>query len=172
MLDALRCRFEANRERHEGLSWDDVEQCLAGNPSALETLRIMEETGGEPDALLFPNGSIALCDCSKESPSGRRSLCYDEAARAGRKRNPPRSSAEEQARHMGAYVMDEAQYRYLQTLGEFDLKTSSWISTPAEIRKLGGALFCERRYGAVFTFHNGADSYYGSRGWRAVLILR
>ncbi len=172
MLDTLRCRFEGNMSRHEGLGWDDVEKHLANNLSALEALRLMEETGGEPDIVLFPNGSIALCDCSKESPSGRRSLCYDEAARANRKKNPPHSSVEEQARRMGVHVMDEAQYRHLQTLGEFDLKTSSWISTPEDIRKLGGALFCERRYGAVFMFHNGADSYYGARGWRAALILR
>lgn len=172
MLGMLRRRFEENMSRHEGLSWDGVEKHLASDPSALRVLEMMEETGGEPDIIQFPGSMLAFCDFSKESPAGRRSLCYDEAARTGRKKNPPRSSVEEQAREMGACVMDEAQYRYLQTLGEFDTKTSSWISTPSDIRNRGGALFCERRYGSVFTFHNGAESYYGSRGWRAVFVLR
>lgn len=118
MLDTLKCRFAENMSRHDGLSWDDVEQCPAGDPTALEAFRLMEETGGEPDIILFPDGLIALCDCSEESPSGRRSLRYDEAARADRKKDPPRSSVEEQSRHMGVRVMGEARYRHLQTLGE------------------------------------------------------
>ncbi len=131
----------------------------------------MEESGGEPDIIAFDreSGEIVFCDCSKESPAGRRSLCYDEAALQKRTKNPPIGSAMKQAQDMGVEMMDEQLYRKLQTLEEVDLKSSSWIATPDEIRNLGGALFCERRYGVVFTFHNGADSYYSVRGWRGVL---
>ena len=131
----------------------------------------MEESGGEPDVIGMDEntGEILFADCSKETPSGRRSICYDRKARESRKKNPPAFSAEEQAEAIGIALMNEEMYRRLQTLGEFDLKTSSWIATPASIREKGGALFCERRYGAVFTFHNGADSYYSVRGWRGYI---
>lgn len=172
MLSILKERFDAHPERHPDVDWTDVEARLRANPDALETLRRMEETGGEPDMIGYAgDGRLLFCDCAKESPAGRRSLCYDEAALRARKKNPPAGSAELQARETGAALMPEALYRRLQTLGEFDLKTSSWIATPEEIRAKGGALFCERRYGVVFTFHNGADSYYSVRGWRGYLCV-
>ncbi|MDO4807805.1 MAG: DUF4256 domain-containing protein [Coriobacteriales bacterium] len=130
----------------------------------------MEQSGGEPDVIVC-DGRLLVCDCSKESPLPRRSLCYDEEARLSRKKNPPESNAVEEAAGMGLRLMTETEYRHLQTLGEFDLKTSSWVLTPEGIRALGGAIFCERRYGAVFTFHNGADSYYRVRGFRCTLEL-
>ena len=171
MLETLKTRFLENERRHPGLRWDDVESRLRADPRALETLRRMEESGGEPDVIGLAEEGAALlfCDCSAESPSGRRSLCYDEQALKKRSKNPPAGSAEHQAREMGVELMSEALYYRLQDLGEFDRKTSSWILTPEEIRRQGGALFCERRYGRVFTFHNGADSYYSVRGWRGVL---
>ena len=173
MLAVLKKRFEENRNRHPELDWASVEERLLANPDALEVLRRMEESGGEPDTIgLAPDGvRIIFCDCAKESPAGRRSLCYDEEALAKRSKNPPADSAVRQARETGVSLMTEELYRRLQETGEFDLRTSSWIETPERIRKLGGALFCERRYGTVFTFHNGADSYYSVRGWRGVLFV-
>jgi hypothetical protein len=171
MIAVLKERFEAHITRHPDLEWTYVENRLNSNKDALTVLGRMEESGGEPDVIAFDreSGEIIFCDCSKESPAGRRSLCYDEAALQKRTKNPPIGSAMKQAQDMGVEMMDEQLYRKLQTLEEVDLKSSSWIATPDEIRNLGGALFCERRYGVVFTFHNGADSYYSVRGWRGVL---
>jgi len=173
MLSILKERFMDNPTRHVDVSWDEVEAALRIHPEALRSIEAMEETGGEPDVIGRDqtSGQILLCDCSRESPAGRRSLCYDDEALRRRKKNPPRGSALEQASRMGIELMDEKEYRRLQELGEFDLKSSSWISTPQEFRSLGGALFCERRYQRVFVFHNGADSYYSSRGWRGILRL-
>ena len=173
MIEILRKRFEENMDRHPDLNWDDVTTRLQGNANALQTLERMEETGGEPDTIGIDEatGKLIFCDCSKETPGSRRSLCYDEEALMKRKKNPPAGSVEAQAKEIGVELMNEELYRRLQTLGEFDLKTSSWIETPDSIRKLGGALFCERRYGAVFTFHNGADSYYSVRGWRGYVLI-
>ena len=173
MLDILKKRFLDNRQRHPGLSWEWVESRLRENEAALTILQRMEESGGEPDAIGYLPGTdrLLFCDCAKETPAGRRSLCYDEEALKKRVKNPPAGSAERQAREMGVELLTEELYYRLQELGEFDLKTSSWIATPAEIRRLGGALFCERRYGRVFTFHNGADSYYSVRGWRGYLAV-
>lgn len=170
-LDLLRRRFDERPELHPGVTWEYVEQRLADHPGTLEVLASMEETGGEPSAVLVDekSGEVVFCDCSKESPAGRRSLCYDDEALRKRKRNPPSRSAMDQAQEMGVELMDEELYRTLQTRAEFDTKTSSWILTPEDVRQRGGALFCERRYGRTFTFHNGADSYYGVRGWRGVL---
>ena len=171
MLEILKTRFQENMARHPGLEWASVAQRLRADPAALEALRRMEASGGEPDTIGFADDGATLifCDCAKESPAGRRSLCYDDAALLKRAKNPPAGSAVAQAEAMGVQLLTEALYRRLQALGEFDLKTSSWIATPDAIRSLGAALFCERRYGAVFTFHNGADSYYSVRGWRGYL---
>ena len=171
MTEILKNRFFQNMTRHPDLGWEFVETRLNENKEVLEVLRLMEESGGEPDIISIDetSGKYIFCDCSRESPAGRRSLCYDDAALRKRTKNPPAGSAVEQAREMGVSLMTEALYRRLQELGAFDLKTSSWIATPDEVRKLGGALFCERRYGRVFTFHNGADSYYSVRGWRGCL---
>lgn len=168
LLSALERRFTAHAARHPGIRWESVLARLDGNASALKVLRAMEETGGEPDvtAVDKKTGRITFTDCSAESPSGRRSLCYDRAALDARKEAKPKSSAMELAAKIGIRILDEAEYRALQQLGEFDLKTSSWILTPAPIRKLGGALFCDRRYDQVFTYHNGAQSYYASRAFR------
>ena len=173
MFDILKKRFYENMTRHPDLDWESVEARLRENADAAGILERMEESGGEPDTIGFDNktGLLIFCDCSKESPAGRRSLCYDDEALEKRKKNPPAGSAVNAARETGAALMTEEMYRRLQTLGEFDLKTSSWIATPPEIRQRGGALFCERRYGAVFTFHNGADSYYSVRGWRGYLLV-
>ena len=166
MLELLKARFRENKNLHIELNWLDVEKRLLERPASLEILRRMEESGGEPDAIGYDEntGKLIFCDCSKESPSGRRSLCYDEKALQRRTKNPPSGSAEQKAKEIGISIMTEELYRRLQSLGEFDLKTSSWIATPDDIRGKGGALFCERRYGTVFTFHNGADSYYSVRG--------
>ncbi|MDO4807025.1 MAG: DUF4256 domain-containing protein [Coriobacteriales bacterium] len=173
MLDTLKDRFGRHPQRHEGISWDEVEASLKQHPEALDSLMAMEESGGEPDVIgRDPNtGCILICDCSAETPAKRRSLCYDDEALRKRKRNPPKGSASEQATQMGISLMSEDEYYHLQELGEFDLKTSSWIATPPQIRARGGALFCEKRYGRTFTFHNGADSYYAARGWRGILRL-
>jgi hypothetical protein len=171
MLNILKERFEKNPARHPDLDWARVEACLRQNADALAALTRMEESGGEPNVIGFAEGGLLFCDCAKETPAGRRSLCYDEAARLERRKNPPAGSAEQQAREMGVRLLTEALYFRLQELGEFDLKTSSWIETPEEIRRKGGALFCERRYGRVFTFHNGADSYYSVRGWRGYILV-
>ena len=167
----LRRRFDERPELRPGVTWEYVEQRLADHPDALEVIARMEETGGEPAAVLVDekSGELVFCDCSKESPAGRRSLCYDDEALRKRKRNPPAGSAIAQAQELGVELMGEELYRMLQQRMEFDTKTSSWVLTPDDVRQRGGALFCEHRYGRTFTFHNGADSYYGVRGWRGVL---
>jgi len=170
MLETLKKRFLENPARHPGLEWAQVQQRLT--EAALRTLAGMEETGGQPDTIgLDGQGRLIFCDCSGETPAGRRSLCYDDAALAKRRANPPVGSAQAQAAALGVSLMPEDMYRRLQETGEYDLKTSSWIDTPPSIRSRGGALFCERRYGAVFTFHNGADSYYSVRGWRGYFVI-
>ena len=173
MLDILKKRFLDNMERHPELSWELVESRLRQNEAALTALLRMEESGGEPDTIGYLPGTdrLLFCDCAKETPAGRRSLCYDEEALKKRTKNPPSGSAQQQAREMGVELLTEELYYRLQDLGEFDLKTSSWIATPPALRRLGGALFCERRYGRTFTFHNGADSYYSVRGWRGYLLV-
>ena len=173
MLAILKQRFAENGSRHPDLDWAEVDLRLKENPDALAVLRRMEDSGGEPDVIGFaPDGEkLLFCDCAKETPVGRRSVCYDEEARAGRSKNPPADSAIRQAREMGVELLTEELYQRLQQTGEYDLKTSSWIRTPQPVRKLGGALFCERRYGRVFTFHNGTDSYYSVRGWRGFVCV-
>ncbi len=171
LLRTLEARFEENLHRHEGLAWADVQARLEGNPGALKSLREMERTGGEPDVVGRDGktGQYTFCDYSAESPAGRRSLCYDREARESRKKHPPEGSAVEMAAAMGIDLLTEEKYRELQQLGEFDTRTSSWIKTPSNVRALGGALFCDRRYGKVFVYHNGADSYYAARGFRGLL---
>ncbi|MFO1369447.1 MAG: DUF4256 domain-containing protein [Marinagarivorans sp.] len=171
LLATLEQRFLKNMARHPSLKWDALHAKLIGNESALAALTSMEETGGEPDVIGFDAASqqYIFCDCAAESPTGRRSLCYDQAALDTRKENKPKGSACALAAEMGIELLTEEEYRTLQTLGEFDKKTSSWITTPASVRNLGGALFCDRRYGQVFTYHNGAESYYAARGFRGVL---
>ena len=173
LLAVLRQRFEQHPQRHDGLSWPAVAERLAAAPAALTTLAAMEATGGEPDVVVLgaPAGSLVFCDCSAESPGGRRSLCFDPEALDARKENKPAGSALGMAREIGVELLDEDQYRALQRLGEFDLKTSSWLATPAPVRALGGALFGDRRYGRVFTYHNGVQSYYAARGFRGLLRL-
>ena len=172
MIKILKERFEKNMNRHPDIAWDQVEARLRENPEVLEKLRKMEETGGQPDVIgTDENGKFIFCDCSPETPAGRRSLCYDDEALRKRTKNPPASSAMHQANEMGIELLDEEMYSKLQELGQFDLKTSSWIATPEKFRKLGGALFAERRYRRVFFFHNGADSYYSVRGWRGFVCL-
>lgn len=173
MLKTLRTRFERNLSRHRALDWADVEARLQGRPDALKALQAMEDSGGEPDVIgrNGETGQVVFCDCSAESPAGRRSLCYDGKALASRKENKPKGSALEMAASMGVSLMTEDQYRALQALGEFDTKTSSWVATPPEVRALGGALFCDRRFGKVFVYHNGAESYYAARGFRATLAV-
>ena len=171
LLSVLKARFEKNMNRHKGLEWAKVQAKLEGNAAKLWSLNEMENTGGEPDVVGFDKkaGEYVFYDCSAESPKGRRSVCYDRAALEARKEHKPKDSAIDMATAMGIELLTEEQYRELQKLGEFDLKTSSWIQTPAEIRKLGGALFCDRRYNTVFLYHNGADSYYGARAFRGSL---
>jgi|SRR5690606_422728 hypothetical protein len=170
LLATLAARFEANGHRHEGIRWNDVRARIENDDAVLASLGAMEATGGEPDVIgREEDGRFVFCDCSPESPAGRRSLCYDRAALDARKEHKPRDGAVDMAAAMGIELLDEAQYRRLQALGEFDLRTSSWILTPPEVRKLGGALFCDRRYGRVFTYHNGAQSYYAARGFRGLL---
>ncbi len=171
LLGALETRFESNTQRHVGIAWPDVLARLDANPDALRSLQEMEATGGEPDVIArdMTSGRVTFCDCSPESPGGRRSACYDAKALASRKENKPANSAVAMAAAMGIELLTEEQYRALQSLGEFDLKTSSWISTPSDVRALGGALFCDRRYGKVFVYHNGAESYYAARGFRGSL---
>lgn len=168
LLKTLQSRFEKNAARHPSLNWAQVLERLEGNPDKLFSLAEMERTGGEPDVVGIDEATreILFFDCSAESPAGRRNLCYDRAALDSRKTFKPESSAMELALAMGIALLTEEQYRELQKLGEFDLKTSSWVLTPPEIRKRGGALFCDRRYDHVFTYHNGAESYYGVRGFR------
>lgn len=172
-LQLLKARFEKNMHRHTGIAWSDVQAKLDGNAKALESLNGMEATGGEPDVIGMAKlpSQITFVDCSAESPIGRRSTCYDREARESRKENRPESSAVEMATEMGIELLTEELYRELQKLGEFDAKTSSWIDTPSDVRALGGALFCDRRYGKVFTYHNGVQSYYAARGFRGSIQL-
>lgn len=171
LLKVLDARFAKHGHRHAGITWSDVRARLEGQAKALAALQAMEATGGEPDVIGQDpqSGHFVFCDCSPESPAGRRSTCYDAQARTSRKEHAPEGSALEMAADMGIEVLTETQYRALQALGEFDLKTSSWILTPPAVRALGGALFCDRRYGQVFTYHNGAQSYYAARGFRGTL---
>jgi hypothetical protein len=171
LLKALKARFEKNMNRHKGLEWTKVEAKLKANPEKLWSLNEMESTGGEPDVVGFvkQTGEYIFYDCSAESPKGRRSFCYDGEALRSRKENKPKNSAMDMASAMGIEILAEEQYRELQKLGNFDTKTSSWVKTPPEIRKLGGAIFCDRRYGNVFVYHNGAESYYAARAFRGSL---
>jgi len=171
LLQALKARFGKNMHRHAGIAWADVQAKLEGDLGALKSLREMEVRGGEPDVIEQDknSGHFTFCDCSPESPIGRRTTCYDAEARESRKENKPESSAIEMADAMGIELLTEERYRELQKLGEFDTKTSSWIETPTEVRALGGALFCDRRYGKVFVYHNGVQSYYAARGFRGLL---
>jgi hypothetical protein len=171
LLRTLKTRFDKNPRRHVGVAWAAVQAKLEGRPAALRSLQQMEATGGEPDVIGQDqaSGHFIFCDCSLESPSGRRSTCYDAEARESRKEHKPKSSAVEMASAMGIDLLTEEQYRELQQLGNFDAKTSSWIATPPDVRALGGALFCDRRYGKVFVYHNGVQSYYAARGFRGLL---
>lgn len=171
LLKILKARFEKNMGRHKGIDWNKVEAKLKKNNNKLWSLNEMERTGGEPDIVSYDkkNNEYIFYDCSPESPKGRRSLCFDKQALEKRKEHKPKDSAVNMAAAMGIELLTEEQYRELQKLGKFDLKTSSWVKTPAEIRKLGGAIFCDRRYDTVFTYHNGAESYYAARGFRGLL---
>lgn len=171
LLRALQVRFEKNMNRHKGLEWAKVQSKLENSPAKLWSLHEMERTGGEPDIVGQDKktGEYIFFDCSAESPSGRRSLCYDREALDARKENKPKGDAMSMAAAMGVELLTEEQYRELQKLGDVDKKTSSWVKTPFPIRKLGGALFCDRRYDTVFVYHNGADSYYAARGFRGSL---
>jgi hypothetical protein len=171
LLSTLKARFEKHMNRHKGLEWAKVRAKLEANAEKLRSLHEMERTGGEPDVVGHEkkNGEFIFCDCSVESPKGRRSLCYDRQALASRKEHKPENCATDMAAAMGIELLTEEQYRELQKLGDFDAKTSSWVQTPPDIRKLGGALFCDRRFGHVFVYHNGAESYYAARGFRGAL---
>lgn len=171
LLAALKARFEKNMNRHKSVDWTDVEARLAKRAAKLWSLSEMERTGGEPDVVAHDrkSGEVTFVDCSAESPKGRRSVCYDPEALKARKEHKPKDSAVNIAKTMGIELLSEEEYRDLQELGEFDTKTSSWVKTPARIRKLGGAVFCDRRYDTVFLYHNGAESYYAARGFRGVL---
>lgn len=167
----MKARFEKHRSRHAGLEWARVEARLEAHPDKLWSLHEMERTGGEPDVVAHDraSGEVIFYDCAPESPKGRRSLCYDREAQQSRKEHAPKNNAIDVAAAMGIELLTEQQYRELQKLGEFDTKTSSWVKTPPEIRRLGGALFCDRRYDTVFLYHNGAQSYYAARGFRGAL---
>lgn len=171
LLDILKTRFQKNKLRHKGIEWEKVQEKLEGKPAQLWSLNEMEMTGGEPDVVGFDKktGEYIFYDCSAETPKGRRSICYDHAALESRKEHKPGNSAMGMAEDMGIDILTEEEYRELQKLGTFDLKTSSWVVTPPAIRKLGGALFCDRRYDTVFLYHNGAESYYAVRGFRGML---
>jgi hypothetical protein len=171
LFKTLKTRFEKNMSRHKGLDWAKVQARLEENTKILWSLSEMERSGGEPDVIGHgkKTGEYIFYDCSAESPKGRRSVCYDHEALQARKEHKPANSAVAMATDMGIELLTEEQYRELQQLGDFDLKTSSWVQTPADIRKLGGALFCDRRYNHVFVYHNGADSYYGARAFRGSL---
>ena len=173
LIRILKERFEKNRNRHVGLEWDTVQAKLEKNTEKLLSLSEMERTGGEPDVVGYDKntGEFIYYDCSTESPKGRRSLCYDRKALESRKEHKPANSAMDMAAAMGIELLSEEQYRELQKFGTFDTKTSSWVKTPADIRKLGGAIFCDRRYNTVFTYHNGAESYYAARGFRGSLRI-
>lgn len=171
LLELLKSRFESNMNRHKGIGWSKVEAKLQGNADKLSSLHQMEASGGEPDVIGYDKktGEFLFVDCSAESPKGRRSACYDRQALDARKENKPQNNAMDMAAAMGIEILNEEEYRQLQTLGNFDAKTSSWLKTPADIRKLGGAIFGDFRYGTVFIYHNGADSYYAARGFRGTL---
>ena len=171
LLNLLKVRFEKNKNRHKGIEWVKVEAKLKANAEKLWSLNEMEASGGEPDVVAYDKktGEYIFYDCSAESPSGRRRFCYDRKALDSRKENKPKNSAMEMAAAMGIELLTEQQYKDLQQLGHFDTKTSSWVQTPADIRKLGGAIFCDFRYNTVFVYHNGAESYYAARGFRASL---
>lgn len=171
LLSVLKVRFEKNMNRHEGFEWAKIQAKLEANPEKLWSLNEMEQTGGEPDVVGYDEkkDEYIFYDCSAESPKGRRSICYDREALESRKKHKPENSAIDMAAAMGIELLSEEQYRELQKLGNFDMKTSSWVQTPSDIRELGGALFCDRRYGQVFLYHNGADSYYAARGFRGSL---
>jgi hypothetical protein len=173
LLAALKTRFEKNMNRHKGLAWAQVQAKLAANPEKLWSLNEMERTGGEPDVIGHDKktGQYIFYDCSGESPNGRRSLCYDREALDSRKEHKPKDNAIEMAASMGIEILTEEEYREFQRLGEFDTKTSSWVKTPSEVRKLGGALFCDRRFNTVFVYHNGAESYYAGRAFRGSLSV-
>ena len=171
LLNILKSRFEENMNRHENLKWNNVKAKLETNPEKLLILNEMEKTGGEPDVISYDKETdeYIFYDCSKESPKDRRSLCYDNEALESRKKNKPTNSAVTMATNIGIELLTEEEYRKLQELEEFDIKTSSWVMTPPKIRKLGGAIFCDNRYDTIFTYHNSAESYYGSRGFRGSL---
>lgn len=171
LLKTLKTRFEKNKNRHKDLEWTKVEARLDAHPEKLWSLDDMESTGGEPDVVAYDKktGEYIFYDCSEESPKGRRSFCYDQQALNSRKENKPKDSAINMATEMGIEILTEEQYHELQQLGNFDMKTSSWVKTPPAIRALGGAIFCDRRYDHVFTYHNGAESYYAARGFRGLL---
>ena len=171
MIEILKTRFNSNMKRHPDLDWKDIEKILKKDKKILKTLELMEKSGGEVDVVTIEEGRYIYCDCCRETPLSRRSLCYDEEALAKRVKNPPKGSALKQAQEYGVRLLDEKLYRRLQEIDEFDLKTSSWIETPADVREKGGALFCEKRYGKVFVFHNSADSYYSVRGWRGYIQI-
>jgi hypothetical protein len=174
LLDILKNRFEQNMQRHQGLVWSDIEDQLRHQPEKLWSLDQMEVTGGEPDVVVTDADSseIIFYDCSIETPKGRRSLCYDRAALDARKEHKPKNNAIDVVETMGAELLTEAQYRQFQEIENFDLKTSSWVKTPEDVRTLGGAIFCDSRYGRVFTYHNGAQSYYATRGFRCRLKIK
>jgi hypothetical protein len=171
LMKTLKIRFEKNKNRHKGIDWAKVQVRVASKPGKLWSLYEMERSGGEPDVIGLDKktGEYIFCDCAPESPKGRRSLCYDDEALQARKEHKPANSATEMAKEMGIEILSEEEYRELQELGEFDLKTSSWVKTPVAIRELDGALFCDRRYDHVFLYHNGAQSYYAARGFRGLL---
>jgi Protein of unknown function (DUF4256) len=171
LIKTLKDRFEKNMGRHSGIDWDAVQAKVQASPEKLQALQEMERTGGEPDVIGYDQKTdeFIFCDCSAESPSGRRSLCYDRDALESRKENKPSGNAIEMAASIGIEILSEEQYQELQTLGTFDKKTSSWVGTPTAIRDLGGAIFCDRRYDHVFVYHNGAESYYAARGFRGRL---
>jgi Protein of unknown function (DUF4256) len=171
LLSALKARFEKNMDRHQGLEWVQVEAKLQANAQKLWSLHEMERTGGEPDVVYYDKktAEYIFYDCAAESPKGRRSICYDREALQSRKEHKPANNALDMAAAMGVELLTEEQYRELQKLGNFDTKTSSWVKTPSDIRRLGGALFCDRRYNTVFVYHNGAESYYAARGFRGSL---
>lgn len=171
LFGILKTRFEKNMNRHQGLVWAEVRAKLEAHPERLHSLNEMEKTGGEPDVVGYDKatGEYVFFDCSAESPAGRRSVCYDREGLESRKENRPADSAIDMATAMGIELLTEEQYRELQNLGDFDMKTSSWVKTPSDIRKLGGALFCDRRYGKIFVYHNGAQSYYSARAFRGLL---
>ncbi len=173
LISVLKNRFESYPNRHENIKWNNVQEKLESCPDKLWSLNEMERTEGEPDVVGYDNktNEYLFIDCSAESPKGRRSICYDRKALDSRKEHKPVNSAIDLATEIGIEILSEEQYRYLQTLGNFDLKTSSWVKTPDEIRKLGGAIFCDKRYNTVFLYHNGAESYYEARGFRGILRI-